>query len=179
MKKCMDYLVEEEEHSSWGEPPFTPPYSLSVRGNPSMGYPTDVKQVYREAHALKNYFVSPICLYFSDTHFQGMVPRWGTKYDGFHGPFRAMNCVDAGHSLENVGKLSYSSWCDYFTPTMMYILQAFQRHEAEKKCWGRHLSYLILWKLRIKLRWLHMREHLPHYLAHMAASMLLLMIPQD
>ena len=63
-----EYLVEEEEHSSWDEPPFTPPYSLSVRGNSSMSYPIDVKQVYREAHPLENYFVSPICLYFSDTH---------------------------------------------------------------------------------------------------------------
>ena len=69
MKMCMDYLVEEEEHSSWEEPPFTPPYSLSVRGNSSMSYPTDVKQVYREACTFENYNVSPICLYFSNTRF--------------------------------------------------------------------------------------------------------------
>ena len=143
-----------------------------------MIYPTDVKQVYREAHSFEHYFVSPICLYFSDTHLQDMVPRWGTKYDGFHGPSKAMNYVDADHSLENLGKLLYSSWCDSFTPTMMYILQAFQRHEAANKCWGRHLSYLVLWQLRIKLCSLHMREHIPSYLSHMAALILLIMIPQ-
>ena len=48
MKMCIEYLVKEEEHSSWEEPPFTPPYSLSVRGNSSMSYSIDVKQVYRE-----------------------------------------------------------------------------------------------------------------------------------
>ena len=60
MKKCMDYLVEEEEHNSWEEPPFTHPYTLSVRGNSSMSYPNDVKQVYRETHPLEHYFASPI-----------------------------------------------------------------------------------------------------------------------
>ena len=64
MKMCMDYLVEEEEHSSGEEPPFTPPYSLSVRGSSSMSYPTDIKQVYREAGTFEHYNVSPICLYF-------------------------------------------------------------------------------------------------------------------
>ena len=45
MKKCMDYLLEREEHSSWEEPSFTYPYPLSVRGNSSMSCPTNVKQV--------------------------------------------------------------------------------------------------------------------------------------
>ena len=81
MKMCMDYLVEEEEHSSWEEPPFTPPYSLSVRGNSSMSYPTNVKKVYREACLSEHYNVSPICLYFSKTLLQDIVPRWGINYD--------------------------------------------------------------------------------------------------
>ena len=49
MNTCMDYLVNEEEHSSWEEPSFTSPYSLNVRGNSSMSYPANVKKVYREA----------------------------------------------------------------------------------------------------------------------------------
>ena len=77
-----------------------------------------------------------------------------------------------------LGNLLYSSWCDYFTPPMMYILQEFPRNKETKKCWGRHLSYLFLWQLRIKLCWLHMREHIPSYLSQMAASMLLIIIPQ-
>ena len=110
-----------------------------------MSYPTDVKQVYREACLFEHYNLSPICLSFYNTHLQRISPKGGTIYDGFHGLLKAMNYVDASHSLDNLGKLLYSSWCDSFTPTMMYILQAFQRHEAANECWGRHLSYPILW----------------------------------
>ena len=60
MQKCMDYLLDKEEHSSWEEPSVTPPYSLSVRGNSSMSYLTDVKQVYGGTCLSKYYDVSPI-----------------------------------------------------------------------------------------------------------------------
>ena len=60
MKMCMDYLVDEEEHSSWEEPLFTPPYSLSVRGNSSMSHLNDLKQVYRGTCHPEYFNVSPI-----------------------------------------------------------------------------------------------------------------------
>ena len=113
----------------------------------------------------------------SNTHLQNISPRGGIIYDGFHGPLKAMNYVDAGHSLKVLGKLLYYSWCDSCTTTMMHLFQAFRRDGAARKCWGRHFSFLILWQLRVKMRWLHMRKHLPSPLSYMAASMILIMIP--
>ena len=70
-----------------------------------MSYLTDVKQVYGGTCISEYYDVSPICFYFSNTHLQGFSPRGGTICDGFHGPLKAMNYVDAGHSLEDLGEL--------------------------------------------------------------------------
>ena len=39
------------------------------------------------------------------------------------------------------------------------------------------MLYHILWQLGAKLHWLHMRDHCPSPLLHMAASMTLIMIP--
>ena len=60
MKKCMNHLLDEEEHDSWEELAFTPPHSLSVRGNSSMSYLTNVKQVYGRTCLSEYYDVSPI-----------------------------------------------------------------------------------------------------------------------
>ena len=60
MEKCMDYLLDKEEHSSWEEPSFTPPYSVSKRGDSSMNHLTNVKQVYGGTCLYEYYDVSPI-----------------------------------------------------------------------------------------------------------------------
>ena len=74
------------------------------------------------------------------------MPRWGTKYDGFHGPLKAMNYVDVGHSLEGLGNLIYPSWCDYFPPNMIHIFQEFKGDGVASKCWGGHLTLSIPWQ---------------------------------
>ena len=51
MKKCMDYFLDKEEHSSWEELSLSPPYSLSVGGSSSMSYLADFRQVY-EKHCI-------------------------------------------------------------------------------------------------------------------------------
>ena len=71
----------------------------------------------------------------------------------------------------------HSSWCDSSIATIIHLLQAWKKDEAAKKCWGKHFSYHILWQLGVKLCWLHMRDHCPSPLLHMAAIMTLIVIP--
>ena len=60
MSKCMDYLLVEEEHSSWKELSLLPPYSLSVRGSSSMSHLADFKQVYDKHCIFESHDVSII-----------------------------------------------------------------------------------------------------------------------
>ena len=68
MRKCMDHLPVEEEHRSWEKTSSTPPYSLCVRGDSSMSYLTNVRQVYGGTCISEYPDVSTICVYFPNTH---------------------------------------------------------------------------------------------------------------
>ena len=57
------------------------------------------------------------------------------------------------------------------------LLQTCEEIGAASKWWGGHPSFHFLWQLRVKLHWLHLRDHFPSPLLHMAANMILLMVP--
>ena len=109
MRKCMDYFLVEEEHSSWEELSLPPPYSLGVRGSSSMSYLTNLNQVYGKNCIFEHHNVSTICLYLLNTHVQGLSPRGGTFSYGLHGPLWAMSNADVGHYLGDLGEMMYSS----------------------------------------------------------------------
>ena len=82
-----DYLLVEEEHSSWEELSLPPPYSLGVRRSSSMSYLTDLKQVYGETCISKHHNVSNICLYFLNTHVQALLQEGAPFLMGFMSHF--------------------------------------------------------------------------------------------
>ena len=108
MRNFIDYLLVEEEHSSWEELSLPPPYSLGVRGSSSMSYITDLNQEYGNTFIYKHHDVSTICLYFLNTHVQGFAPRGGTFSYGLHGLLGAMSNGDVEHSLKYFGDMLYS-----------------------------------------------------------------------
>ena len=57
MKKCMDHLLDQDEHSSWEELSSTPPYSLSVKGGSSMSNLVDFRQVYDKYYISESHYV--------------------------------------------------------------------------------------------------------------------------
>ena len=177
MRKCIEHLLVEEEHSSGEELSLPPPSSLSVRGSSSMSYLADLTQVYDKHCISENNDIFIIYLHFLNTHVQVLAPRGGTFSYGLHEPLWAMNNGDVGHSLGDLREMMYSPWCDSLTPTIIHLLQACKKDGAANKCWGKHLLYHILWKLGVKLHWFHLRDHCPSPLLHMEASMTLIMIP--
>ena len=142
-----------------------------------MSYLTTVIQVYGGTCISKYFDVFTICLYFSNIDVQGFAPRGGTSSHGLHRPLWAMKNGDVVHSLEDVGDMMYSSWCDSLTPTILHLLQTCKKKWTTNKCGEKHLLYHILWQLGVKLHWLHLRDHCPSPLFHIAASMTLIMIP--
>ena len=107
----MDHLLVEEEHSSWEELPSLPPYLLGVRRSSSMSYLTNLNQLYGETCVSEHHNVSTICLYFLNTHVQGLAPREGTFSYGLHGLLGAMRNGHVDHSLRYFGEMLNSSWC--------------------------------------------------------------------
>ena len=65
----------------------------------------------------------------------------------------------------------------HFAPYTIHFLQTCGEIGATNRWLGSHTSSHILMQLAVKLRWLHLRDHFPSPLLHMAASMILNMVP--
>ena len=99
MRKCIDHLLVEEEHSSWEKLSLPPPYSLGVRGSSSMSYLTSLNQVYGKDCISKHHDIFTIYLHFLTTHVQGIAPRRGTLSYSLHGLLGAISSDEDGNSL--------------------------------------------------------------------------------
>ena len=78
-----------------------------------------------------------------------------------------------GHSLGGLGEEMYYGGNAPFTPYIIHFLQTYDEIGAASKWMKSHSFYQSLLQLRVKLRWLHLRDHCPYHLLHMAASMIL------
>lgn len=145
MRKCIDHLLDDEEHSSWEELSLPPPYSLGVRGSSSMSYLTNLNQVYCKNCIFEHHSISTICLYLLNTHVQGFAPRGGTFSYELLKPLWAMSNDDVSHSFGDIEERRCSSCYDSLTPIIVHLLQACKKDGAANKCWDKHFSYHILW----------------------------------
>ena len=81
------------------------------------------------------------------------------------------------HSLSGYGEDISHGEHTHISHYIIHFLQNCEEIGAACKWWGGHPSFYFLWQWRVKLRWLHLRDHCPSPLLHMAAIMILLMVP--
>ena len=78
MRKCMAFLKDEERHKSLEELSQPLPFSLGVRGGPSMSHLTSLNQVHGKDCIYVHHVSFTMYFYFLTIHVQGIAPRGGT-----------------------------------------------------------------------------------------------------
>ena len=105
-----------------------------------------------------------------------MMLQGGALFSRPHGLDEAISMID-GHSLGGLGEERYYGGHAHFTLVIIHFLHTYEEIGATCKWLKSHSFYQLLLQLRVKLHWMHFRDHFPSHLLHMAASMILIFSP--
>ena len=117
-----------------------------------------------------------VCIHPLTIHVQDVAPRRSILYLELHGQVEAISMID-GPSLGGLGEEIHYGGHAHCAPYIVHFLHTYEEIGAAGKWLRSHLFYQSLLQLRVKLRWLHLRDHFPCHLLHMEASMIVIFAP--
>ena len=109
-------------------------------------------------------------------HVQDIAPRRSILSFGLYGLVEAISMVD-GHSLGGLGEEIYYGGHTLCTPDIIHFLHAYEEIGAVDKWLRSHTFYQSLLQLRVKLCWLHLRDHCPSHFLHMETILFSFFLP--
>ena len=133
IRRCMDFLKMEERHNSLEELSQPLPFSLRMRGSPSMRYFTILFKVNGKGCVYVHHDSLTIYFYSLAIHVQVISLRGGTLSYSLHGLPGAISNDEDGHSLGDMGEMISYSGCAQFSPHIIHLLQACERTRAKRK----------------------------------------------
>ena len=167
----------EERHNSLGELAQPPLFSLRMRGDSSMSHSICMSRKYGKGiHCCLQYYFYNVYMHPLTIHVQDDAPRRSILFSRPHGLVEAISMID-GHPLGGLGEEIYYGGHTHGTPCIIHFLHTYEEIGAAGKWLRSHTFYQSLLQLRVKLCWLHLRDHFPSHLLHMAASMILIFAP--
>ena len=119
----MNCLEDEERHNSLEELSQPLPFSLGVRGGPSMSHLTSLNQVHGKDFIFVHHDSFSMYLHFLTIHVQGIAPRGGTLSSRLHDLLEAISSIDDGHFVVDLGEMISYAWYSQFSPYTIHLLQ--------------------------------------------------------
>ena len=162
IERCMDHVEMEEIHNSLEELVHPPLFSLKMRGDSSMSHSICMSKTYGKVivclhNDLYNVYMHPLTI-----HVQDVTPRRSILFSRLHGLLEAISSVGDGHSLGGLGEALYFAKHAHFAPYTIHFLQTCEEIGVESKWLRSHIIFHFMLQLRVKLCWLHLRDHCPY-----------------